>query len=103
MSHGFWAHIDRQLLLLKTAKSAEDVITILGRRTSSTGDAFFAGGGGDGSIAGALTEAGWTVAWMEADYYWCMVAPDGSKITYVEGDVFRGNQRPLPHKEAEPK
>ena len=99
----FWAAIDAQLELLKAAKSADDVITILGGKQVdvATGDAFFAGSGGDGSIAGALTGAGWSVVWMEADYHWCMRAPDGSEITYVEGDIYRGNQRPLPHGEAQ--
>lgn len=97
----FWAHIERQLLLLKTAKNAEDVITVLGgRMEASSGDAFFAGGGGDESVAGALAWAGWSDVWYEADYHWCMRAPDGSLITYAEGDVFRGNQKPLPHGEA---
>lgn len=42
---------------------------------------------------------GWTYVWIEADYYWAMQAPDGSVITYVEGDVYRGNQRPQARKE----
>jgi hypothetical protein len=96
----FWAHIERQLLLLKTAASAEDVITILGgKMDGSSGHAFFAGAGGDGSIAGVLREAGWSSVWFVADYHWCMRAPDGSEITYVEGDIYRGNDRPLPRGE----
>jgi hypothetical protein len=94
----FWAAIEAQLDLLKTAKSADEVVTILGGKQVgvAAGDAFFAGGGGNGSIAGVLREAGWSVVWFKADYHWCMQAPDGSQLTYVEGDVYRRNQRPLP-------
>lgn len=85
----FWAHIEEQLTKLKSAKTADEVIAILD--PPSSGDAFFAGSGGDGSIAGVLYEAGWHTTWYEADYYWVMQAPNGDKITYVEGDVYRGD------------
>jgi hypothetical protein len=85
----FWAHIDKQLAELCTAKTADDVIRILDG--PSSGDAFFAGSGGDGSIASSLFEAGWDCTWREADYYWVMRAPNGDEITYVEGDVYRGD------------
>ncbi len=90
---GFWAEIDAQLDALKTAGSADDVIRILGgSAAASSGDAFFAGSGGDGTVEGALDEAGWTHVWREASYYWAMRAPNGDGVTYVEGDVYRGIQ-----------
>lgn len=90
----FWAAIDAQLEALKGAKTAADVIRILGGRhpDASNADAFFAGSGGDGSVYESLAEAGWSNVWFEAGYYWVMRAPDGTAITYVEGDVFVGNQ-----------
>lgn len=88
----FWKAIDAQCVELRTAKSADDVITILNRYGSpSSGDAFFAGGGGDTSVLECLYEAGWCVTWFEADYYWVAQAPDGSLLSYVEGDVYRGD------------
>ena len=87
----FWAEIEGQLALLKLARSADAVIRFLD--SSAVADAFFAGGGGDGSVYESLWEAGWEVVWFEAGYYWCMSAPDGSAITYVEGDVYRGDSR----------
>lgn len=91
----FWAAIDAQLADLKTAKTADDVVRVLGGRhpDSPGADAFFAGSGGDGSVYGALIEAGWTPAWSEAGYFYVMRAPDGSMITYVEGDIFVGDHR----------
>ena len=87
----FWEQIDSQLEQLTSARSADDVITSLGGKASaSVGDAFFEGSGGDGSVYESLSEAGWTVVWFEAGYHWCMQAPDGSRITYVEGDIYRG-------------
>lgn len=53
--------------------------------------AFFAGSGGDGTVMEALTDAGWRVTWAEASYYYVMTAPDGSSITYIEGDIERGD------------
>ena len=90
----FWERIDNQLERLRSAKSADEVIAILD--PPSSGDAFFAGSGGDGSVYGSLMQAGWDVAWWVARYYWAMRSPDGqSGITYVEGDVYRGVRKPI--------
>lgn len=90
---GFWAQIDAQLEELKQAKTADDVIRILGGADqASAGEAFFAGSGGDGRVEDSLETAGWTFAWREAHYYWAMHAPNGDGITYVEGDIYRGIQ-----------
>ncbi|MYX26072.1 hypothetical protein GTY75_05210 [Streptomyces sp. SID8381] len=86
----FWKMVDAQLNELKKAKTADDVIKILGE--TREGEAFFAGGSGD-DVMGALFGAGWSLEWAEADYYWLMKAPDGSQITYIEGDVYRGDKR----------
>jgi hypothetical protein len=61
----------------------------------SSADGFFAGSGGDESVLGALLSAGWAVAWAEASYHYAVTASDGSAITYVEGDIYRGNRRSL--------
>jgi hypothetical protein len=90
----FWAAIEAQCTELRTAKTADEVIAILD--PPSSGDAFFAGGGGDTSVSECLDEAGWEMIWRNASYHWAMRAPDGSAITYVEGDVYKGlpdNQR----------
>lgn len=92
---GFWAVVDAQLAELRSARSADDVLCILATRGNPYGDplissapAFFAGSGGDGTVLDALSAAGWRVTWIEADYHYAMTAPDGTGITYVEGDVF---------------
>lgn len=96
---GFWAAVDAQLRDLTTARSAADVLRILATSGNPYGDpsitsapAFFAGSGGDGSVYEALTEAGWSPLWWKAGYHWAMRAPDGSEITYIEGDVYEGNR-----------
>jgi hypothetical protein len=93
----FWRVIEDQLTELRTARTAADVLRILATADNPYGDphissspAFFAGGGGDGSVMEALTVAGWTVTWAEASYHYEITAPDGSVLTYCEGDIFPG-------------
>lgn len=97
----FWECIDGQLLALTRAKSAADVTAILETARNPYGDpdiagkvdGFFAGGGGDDDPSGPLYEAGWRTVWSEASYYWCMEAPNGDRITYVEGDIYAYDTR----------
>ncbi len=91
----FWDVIDAQIEQLTTAKSADEVIDILAKDKNpygdpdiASGDGFFAGSGGDATVWGALAAAGWKTVWYEADYHFAMRAPDGSGITYVEGDIY---------------
>jgi hypothetical protein len=98
----FWAGISRQLAALRTARTADDVLRVLSREQAKealrgddwkcAGDGFFAGSGGDDTVMDALAEAGWTVIWAQADYYWVARAPNGDLITYCEGDIYRGDQ-----------
>ena len=88
--NNFWDVIAGQLVELRTAASADDVLRILAY-DGCTGDGFFAGSGGDGTVMESLLEAGWSVTWCAASYYWVMRAPGGDEITYVEGDIFRGD------------
>ncbi|MER5889687.1 hypothetical protein ABT160_38170 [Streptomyces sp. NPDC001941] len=53
---------------------------------------FFAGSGGDETVAAALRTAGWEEIWAESSIYYTMRAPDGSMITYIEGDIRRGDR-----------
>jgi hypothetical protein len=91
----FWETVDAQLAELRSAKSADDVLRILSLERnpygpgSASGDGFFAGGDG-GEMLEALADAGWSLEWIEADYHWRMRAPNGDKIKYVEGDIYRG-------------
>lgn len=89
---GFWEAINEQCEAMRKARSADEVIDTLNRYgPASAGDAFFAGSGGDVQVDGCLREAGWGYVWFKAEYYWVMRAPDGSLLTYIEGDVYRGD------------
>lgn len=88
----FWDDIAEQLAELQTATTADDVLRILPGTDGASGEGFFAGSGGDDTVMEALQEAGWHVTWAEASYYYVMRAPNGDEITYVEGDIFRGDQ-----------
>lgn len=92
MTDAFWAAIAAQLEELRTAQTADDVVRILAS-PGCVGDGFFGGSGGDDSVEDALSAAGWHHTWRNAHYYWVMRAPNGDKITYVEGDIFKGDQK----------
>lgn len=96
----FWATISAQLKQASTAATADDVLRIFATAGNPYGDphisgapGFFAGSGGDDTLMGALYDAGWSLAWAEASYHWAMRAPDGTGITYVEGDLYPGTSR----------
>jgi hypothetical protein len=97
--NNFWKAIDYQIdsLEARKPKSAAAVFSTLGGKPPvgiSSGAAFFAGSGGDRGILRPLEEAGWRIVWLEADYHWCIRHPEtADKITYVEGDLYEGNQR----------
>ena len=90
---GFWEEIEAQLALVRQARTVNDVIAALGgSEGASAGDAFFGGSGGDETLFGALIDAGWRVRSIESDYYFVATSPGGEALTYIEGDVYRGNR-----------
>ncbi|WP_331732949.1 hypothetical protein OG613_48990 (plasmid) [Streptomyces sp. NBC_00015] len=101
MSDPFWTAIAEQHTELQAARTADDVIRILSHDRNphgpnwdgAAGDAYFAGSGGDRTVNAALHAAGWTTIWAESALYYVKRAPDGSVITYIEGDIYRGDRR----------
>ncbi|MGW6144397.1 hypothetical protein [Streptomyces sp. NPDC055140] len=100
MSNPFWTAIAAQHKELESARSADDVLRILSHDRNPHGpdwdgaseDGYFAGSGGDKTVGEALHTAGWTAIWAESPVYYTMRAPDGSVITYIEGDIRRGDR-----------
>lgn len=98
MSDQFWTVIAKQLAELKQAATAQDVVTILSAERNPYGhdtigaDGFFAGSGGDDTVREALYDGGWRLIWSCASYHYAMRAPDGSAITYIEGDIYLGDR-----------
>ncbi|MFF4245212.1 hypothetical protein ACFYY2_12145 [Streptomyces sp. NPDC001822] len=103
MPDQFWTTIKEQLKELKSAENADDVIRILSPERNPYGpewdgmdgaaSGFFAGSGSGDTIDDALDDAGWSFVWSAWAHHYCMKAPDGSMITYIEGDIYRGNKR----------
>ncbi|MFF8618614.1 hypothetical protein [Streptomyces sp. NPDC015350] len=87
----FWAVIAEQLQELRTAKNANDVLRILASE-GTVAPGFFGGSGGDETVRDALCTAGWELVWEQFSFCYTMRAPDGSMITYIEGDVYRGDR-----------
>jgi hypothetical protein len=89
---GFWDDVRAALNEARGAKTADELIAALNRwHSPSSGDAFFAGSGGDDSSIEALRAGGhWKLHAIEADYHWqALSLADGSSIEYVEGDVYK--------------
>ena len=58
------------------------------------GQAFFPNGA-DRDLLGTLSDAGWNPVWVRAGYYFAIRQPDGeAALTFVEGDIYTGLQRP---------
>lgn len=83
---------EAQLAQLATITTAKDVLTLCAPVDGSVGDGFWIGDGDE--MMGTLFDAGWTGVDVRASYHWCLKAPDGSMLTYVEGDLYRGNNMP---------
>ena len=107
---GFWPQIRHQLhriaisntdsfasvreILLDPAYDAvvEDV-NLNGLRTFDKESAFFAGSGGDATLAAALSLSGWqTTTWVTSYYYVMKHFSTGELLTYIEGDVQLGHK-----------
>jgi hypothetical protein len=56
----------------------------------SSGEAFFPDGA-DETLAGTLSEAGWTIHYRESYFWTAKHDTSGEWITYVEGDLYRGD------------
>lgn len=107
--NGFWPQIDHQLQRIRTEKPGTfdgvravlldpaygDVATEVhrnGPRSFDTDSAFFAGSGGDPQLSDALEQASWQRVNFTASYHYVMSHPaTGEVLTYIEGDVLRGN------------
>lgn len=106
MADPFWSAIRAQIAELRTAKTADDVIRTLSPERNpyriddpnwdgmdGGAQGFFAGSGGNDDVWDALDDAGWVQVWAASALYYVMRAPDGSMVTYIEGDVYRGDKR----------
>lgn len=88
---GFWEQVDNALADARVSRTADELITALNQwHEPSSGDAFFAGSGGDNQLVDALDRGVWQVTYIESDYHWTALSGvDGSGIEYVEGDVYK--------------
>ncbi|WP_026820032.1 hypothetical protein [Arthrobacter castelli] len=106
---GFWSQIEHQLhrIIIEKPGTFDEVRAILldpaydavtadvnlnGVRTFGPNSAFFAGSGGESTLVHALHLAGWKTINARASYYYVLQQPDtGEILTYIEGDVERGD------------
>lgn len=89
----YWDKYDRTLALIVEEKpqTVDGVKAILDQfEPPSSGLAFFPGGADD-TLGDALHQSGWSIDWREGDYLWVGRSKTGETLTYVEGDVYRGD------------
>lgn len=107
---GFWKQIDHQLqrIGIERADTFDKVREILldpiyadvqkdvhlnGARAFDKDSAFFAGSGGDATLRSSLVAAGWETVVAKASYYYVVQNHETKEVlTYIEGDVVRGDQ-----------
>lgn len=90
----FWTNVDKCLDEIEKARTSDAVIATLNEYFSvSAGDAFFGGSGGDRTLWDSLEKAGWSIVWAEAVYFYMAKNQSGEILTYIEGDVYRGDRR----------
>jgi len=100
VSQEFWESVGRSLDEIAKVSTVEEVIEVLNRyfaqdwSHATSGTAFFPGSGGDRQLTEGLRAAGFTVVWAEASYYYVARDRQGAYLTYMEGDVYRGDRRP---------
>lgn len=91
MADQFWGEIRRVLASVAHATTADEVIAAVSSgpdQASGSGDAFFAGSGGDDQLLDALDTSVWSPFDVKARYWWkARSAKDSSVIEYIEGDV----------------
>lgn len=87
----YWRMYDHTLATIRAEQPTTfaGVKLILDRfEPPSSGDAFFPGGADD-TLADALMECGWSVAFEEGDYLYTAVHPQsGAVLQHVEGDLY---------------
>lgn len=88
----FWTAVSDYLTAARSLTGTAETIILTnesfpGWDASSAGEAFFPGSGGDDQLCEALDAAGWTITYLEGDYFWIGHAPDGTYIKYTEGDI----------------
>lgn len=99
MTDTSWDPISDQLRDLLYAATADDVIKTLAWELTPLGvpvgdaDGYFAGQDGSATVWDALRKAGWHTAWSGGENAYVMFAPDHTLITYIDGRIYRGDQR----------
>lgn len=90
MARTFWASVDQFLDQATATATAHELIDLANTYWSpEVADAFFPGSGGDRQLIEALRESeGWTVTDVKATYWFTATANDGSRIEYIEGDLY---------------
>lgn len=94
MPDQFWEAVATSLAAAAKASTADELVAAvkLGPdQGSGSGEAFFAGSGGETQLHEVLAESdNWDIDWIEYDYHWTATSrADGSVVEYTEGDLDR--------------
>jgi hypothetical protein len=96
-NEGYWANVTAALDEVRDGgATVDDVMRILKEHFApSSTEAFCDGSGGDRGLADVLLNEreDWTTVWYDRHYYWCAKDANGDELSYVEGDVMRGNAK----------
>lgn len=91
----YWDNVTTALDKIRdNGDTVDAVMTILKEHFApSSTEAFCDGSGGDRGLIDVLTSerTDWELVWYDANYYWCVQDAAGDRLSYIEGDVERGN------------
>lgn len=96
MTDPYWTNYEACLDKIVTGRGATvaGVIEICNEHFEpSSGEAFFPGGADRDLLGTLMDRGGWSTVWVEAHYYFAIRDANGDVLSYIEGDIERGNCR----------
>jgi hypothetical protein len=92
----YWVNYESCLdEVVRDGHTVVDVIRILNDYWEPSSGEAFNPSGGDRTLPDVLLweRNDWRTVWWDASYYCCLQDSNGDCLTYVEGDIYRGNPK----------
>lgn len=94
----YFDRIDSANAAINAATTVDEIIAICDKHfpaeiaAGADGDSFYPGGA-DEDLFSSLNLDTWTFPWIRSEFFFSIQDPQGNIMTYIEGDLYRGNRR----------